>query len=84
MNQNLFQWWQVAKGTIAPFKLDVFARRISDESIDQLSKIIRQRQHTCVCLQDELEDDPENIEALSARLKEAFSIILPHKSQYEV
>ena len=84
VNQNLFQWWQVAKGTIAPVKLDVFVRKISDESIDRLCETIRQRQHTCVCLQDDLEDGPENIKALSTRLKEAFSIILPHKSQFEV
>ena len=83
VNQNLFQWWQIAKGTMAPFKLDISVNSITDKSIDQLCTIIRQRQHTCVCLQDNLDADPESIEALSARLREAFAAILPHKSQFE-
>ena len=84
VNQNLFQWWQVAKGTMAPFKLDVFLKNISEASVDRLCETIRQQQHMCVCLQDFQDSDPESIEALSARLQEAFSAILPHKSQFEV
>lgn len=81
VNQWVCLWWQIASGQFAAFNTDNVVSCIDESTIDELCHIIRTQGHDMLCI-----NDPEktvDIPKLSARLHDAFEMILPKKSAFE-
>ena len=81
VNQWLAIWWQLAKGTFAPYVVDNVVEDVMDSSIDALCRTIVGQNHDMVCINDPSKD--VDFVTLSGRLHEAFDVILPVKSKFE-
>lgn len=87
VNQNLFQWWQIAGGMMEPIGTDGRVEAISTGSIERICAFIRQQQDQWICLQDNVVAPlgvEKDFEMLTERLGAAFDSILPHPSQFEI
>lgn len=82
VNQWVCLWWQVASGQFSPYNVDNMAMVINEDTIDVLCKAIVNQEHDYICLNDP--DNEIDVEGLSNRLKEAFGVILPEKSSFEL
>ena len=51
------------------------------DTVDELCRIIREQCHDMLCINDP--EKPVDFEVLSARLRGAFEMILPEKSEFE-
>lgn len=82
VNQWVCLWWQVASGCFSPCVVDNFVSCIEEDTIDILCRCIENREHAMVCLNDPEKD--VDFGSLSLRLRQAFEVILPEKSIYEL
>jgi hypothetical protein len=81
VNQWVVLWWQIASGKFMPSVIDNHVDSVTEKSIDKLSDIIINQSHDYICV-----NDPEgdiDFEMLSARIRNAFEILLPDKSSFE-
>ena len=81
VNQWLAIWWQIADGQFVPGKVDNVVSDVTEETAENLCRMIRQQTHDMVCVNDP--SDQVDFETLSAQLKAAFDAILPQKSGFE-
>lgn len=81
VNQWVMLWWQIASGNFSPFSVDNVVSGITDDTVEDLSKIISSQNHDMICLNDP--DGDIDFNALSDRIKSAFDAILPDKSSFE-
>ncbi|MBR3999786.1 MAG: hypothetical protein IKI93_15760 [Clostridia bacterium] len=81
VNQWVCLWWQIAGGNFMPGNVDNIVMSVTEDSIDTFSQIIRQQQHDMICINDP--DNEVDFAILSAKLHEAFEVILPEKSSFE-
>ena len=81
VNQWVMLWWQIASGNFSPFMTDNVVSGVDDGTVDGLCDIITNASHDMICL-----NDPEgdiDFEALAAKVKNAFEMILSEKSSFE-
>ena len=81
VNQWVMLWWQIASGKFSPFMTDNVVSGVDDNTVDGLCDIITNASHDMICLNDP--DVDIDFEALSAKVKNAFEMILPEKSEFE-
>lgn len=81
VNQWLVLWWQIASGDFSPYCVDNLVDDVTEESIDQLCKVIENQKHDMICLNDPSGDVA--FDMLSERIKTAFEVILPDKCSFE-
>lgn len=81
VNQWVVLWWQIASGQFSPALIDNCVMKISDDTIDQLCKVIEKQQSAYVCVNDPEEEI--NFEYLSKRLQMSFEKLFPIKSSFE-
>lgn len=84
VNQWLFRYWQLAKGDFVPvgrnYKGKVYEVYGDVAGNHRLFDIIEKQKYRMVCIND---NDDIDFDGIKARLNQAFSRILPHKSSYE-
>ena len=81
VNQWLALWWQVASGKFTPAEVDNVSYIVVRVLIDEIFDTIVNQKHDLFCLQDP--DWEVDFNLLSARLRDAFEMILPDKSTFE-
>ena len=81
VNQWVVLWWQIASGQFSPALIDNCVKKISDDTIDQLCKLIENQQSVYVCVNDPEEEI--DFEYLSKRLQMSFEKLFPIKSSFE-
>ena len=81
VNQWLALWWQVASGKFTPSEVDNVTYLVVKVLIDEICDTIVNQKHDLFCLQDP--DWEVDFNLLSARLRDAFEVILPDKSTFE-
>ena len=81
VNQWVVLWWQIASGQFSPALIDNCIMKISDDTIDQLCKVIEKQQSAYVCVNDPEEEI--DFEYLSKRLQMSFEKLFPIKSSFE-
>lgn len=81
VNQWVMLWWQIASGNFSPFSVDNVVSGITDDTVEELCKIILSQNHDMICLNDP--DGDIDFNALSDRIKSTFDAILPDKSSFE-
>ncbi len=81
VNQWIMLWWQVASGQFSPVLMDNIVNSITENSIDDLCRMIEMREHDFICLNDPDEYVPYEI--LASRLQNAFLTVFPDKSSFE-
>lgn len=81
VNQWVFLWWQVAKGSFSPAVIDNLVCPIDASTIEIACDAIVNRRHGCLCANDP--DDLEDCEELARRLRGAFETMLPEKCTFE-
>ena len=82
VNQWLFLWWQLAKGTFEARADRSRAYTVGNYRIELIEKTIRNQSCEILALQDPF-DSKEDAEALNQRVRDALSQILPQKSSFE-
>ncbi len=82
VNQWVCLWWQIASGQFAPFNTDNVVSCADESTMDELCRIIHAQSHDMLCINDP--EKPVDFETLSARLRGAFTEILPEKSEFEI
>ncbi|MBR0457731.1 MAG: Stealth CR1 domain-containing protein [Victivallales bacterium] len=82
VNQWLFLWWQLAKGTFHPRADRSRAYNVCEYRINLIEKTIREQTSEILALQDPF-DTEEDLDALNQRVLHAFTQILPEKSSFE-
>lgn len=88
VNQYLFRYWQLAKGTFAPISMKD-SRYVTLNMLDlrsgKISDIIISGNYSMVCLNDSdsIQTEEEFDEAKKI-IKDAFEKILPNKSSFEI
>lgn len=82
-NQWLFQNWQICKGTFMPRDVNIgYYGSIEDENeLYATAKKIESSQYKLICANDA---GIEDYELLKTVLKNAFEVILPEKSRFEL
>ena len=88
VNQYLFRYWQLAKGEFTPVSMrDMKYVTLSMEALEsgEVADIITSQKYAMICLNDSegIATDAEFEEAKQI-IKEAFEMILPEKSSFEV
>lgn len=81
VNQWVMLWWQIASGNFSPFSVDNVVSGVTDDTVEDLCRIISSQNHDMICLNDP--DGDIDFNALSDRIKSAFDSILPDKSSFE-
>lgn len=81
VNQWVCLWWQVASGKFSPYMTDNLVLSATDETIAAICDCIEHQSHAMLCVNDP--EDSVNFERLAARLRQAFEVLLPQKSQFE-
>ncbi len=81
VNQWVVLWWQIASGQFSPALIDNCVKKISDDTIDQLCKVIEKQQSDYVCVNDP--EEKIDFEYLSKRLQMSFDKLFPIKSSFE-
>ena len=82
VNQWVCLWWQVASGNFEPGIVDNVVASVTAENLEEMCRIVEGQTHDFVCINDP--DGDVDVDALSARLKQAFEAILPVKSSFEI
>jgi hypothetical protein len=81
VNQWLAIWWQIADGKFSPGLIDNIVEDATDATTDALCEMIRNQTHDMLCINDP--SDSADFAALSGKIQDAFTSILPNKSEYE-
>ena len=81
VNQWLVLWWQIASGHFYPYNTDNIVDDVNENTIGELSEIIKGQLHDMICVNDPNEEI--SFEELSSKMKDSFNSILPKKSIYE-
>ncbi|HML78468.1 Stealth CR1 domain-containing protein [Geobacter sulfurreducens] len=87
INQYLFRYWQLLTGNFSPRSFSDTAtipvHNLSD--MDKASLLIKKRNKTMLCINDELNDVSVNMfNDHKSKIIDAFEMILPNKSSFEV
>ena len=82
VNQWVAHWWQLASGRFTPRRLDAPTYGIRSQTIDAICKDIRDQKHEMISINDSAA--AEEFDVLQRQLEEAFKVILPEKSSYEL
>ena len=84
VNQYLFRYWQLVKGTFVPYNVCKGARyvEISDDNINEVVSIIKKQKDNIVILNDSA--DLSDFEYAKQRINNAFEFILSEKSSFEL
>jgi len=84
VNQYLFRYWQLCKGSFHPrsFRKSFNGRIESYDDIHLFCEKIRSRHYEEICINDCIEDDELFIQA-KKMMNEALDEIFPHKSSFE-
>jgi hypothetical protein len=81
VNQWVFLWWQLAKGTFAPYVVDNLVASATADTVSVLCAAIEAQKHAMICINDP--DVAVDFESLAPILRRAFETILPNRSQFE-
>ena len=83
VNQYIFRYWQLAKGTFTPRNYN-FSKLycISHSNIDAIVEDIKISKPKAICLNDN--ESIVDIESLKRRLIDAFEHVFPEKSSFEL
>lgn len=81
VNQWVFLWWQIASGNFSPRIIDNYVNTVTSSSVDEICSVIKKQRHKMICINDPEEEI--DFELLSEKLRNAFEIILPEKSEFE-
>ena len=81
VNQWVFLWWQLAKGSFAPYVVDNLVSSATEETVETLCGTIKGQTSAMICINDP--DVAVDIESLAQILRRAFETILPDRSQFE-
>ena len=81
VNQWLALWWQVAAGQFCPLRMNTSTVAASEAEIREICDSIVGRKHEMICINDP--EEAEDVEKLSAALREAFERLLPGKCSFE-
>ena len=81
VNQWVFIWWQIAKGSFSPAVIDNFICPIHSDTIERACDAIVHQRYAYLCANDP--EELEEFEALARRLQDAFQTMLPEKSSFE-
>ena len=83
VNQYVFRYWQLAKGTFMPRSYS-FSQQycISDSVLDNILSDIRSRKHKVLCLNDN--EGIADIEPIKQKIIGAFESFFPEKSSFEI
>ena len=81
VNQWVFLWWQVAKGSFSPAVIDNLVCPINASTIETACDAIVNQRHAYLCANDP--EDLDDFEGLARRLRDAFETMLPEKCAFE-
>ena len=83
VNQYVFRYWQLAKGTFMPRSYS-FSQQycISDSVLDNILSDIRSRKHKVLCLNDN--EGLADIEPIKQKIIGALESVFPEKSSFEI
>ena len=81
VNQWLALWWQVAAGQFCPLRMNTSTVAACEAEIREICDSIVGRKHEMICINDP--EEAEDVEKLSAALREAFERLLPGKCSFE-
>lgn len=82
VNQWVVLWWQIASGQFMPKVIDNLVASANEETIDEFCQTIVNQKHDYICVNDP--EDEIDFDSISTRIKEAFEILLPEKSGFEL
>ena len=83
VNQYVFRYWQLAKGSFMPRNYSFSSLYcISNSVLDTIINDIQKRKHKVICLNDN--DSVADIEPIKRKIIEAFERVLPEKSSFEI
>lgn len=84
VNQWLMRYWQLAKGTFAPYNTRIggLTLDITDKSLPDIAEYIANQSYDIICINDS--DRIEVFEKAKIVLQNSFDKILPDKSSFEI
>ncbi|MBR1792379.1 MAG: Stealth CR1 domain-containing protein [Bacteroidales bacterium] len=86
INPEVIRYWQFASGSFHPKNItkDTFAKNISDKTISEYIDVIENQRYPIVVVNDSDAETITDFALAKLRIKEAFDLILPEKSTFEI
>lgn len=81
INQYLIRYWNLLKGNFVPGEEKGKYIELSDNNIEYVKNIIRNKKYKVLALNDSIEI--KNFDNVKEELRKAFDIVLPDKSSFE-
>ena len=82
VSQWLILWWQMGSGNFSPCRMNTATLSADDNSVDHICDIIKNQRYDMISVNDP--PTVVNFELVAKKLQNAFDMILPDKSSFEV
>ncbi len=81
VNQYLFRYWQLCKGTFVPGKPDSAYLTVGRQSVEEVAAVMKKQAHQVLCINDDPIDF--DFETQQRGIAAAFQELFPEKSSFE-